>query len=328
VTGAEVASGGLPWVTVIDQASGEIRARFLAYEPRFRGGVRVAVGDVDRDGIDEIVTASGPGRLGEVRVFRQDGTELVAYRTFPFVRNFRGGIEIAIGDVTGDGFIDLVATAARGPGDVRVFTITPDAADPVANSPVRAFMAFPRHVLGGATVATADIGIFTDGALVDAGSRDGRMEIAVGSGPGMAPLVTIYDVSAAPIVVRRLRPLVPTLRGGLALAAGRYDDDAADDIIVSAGRRGGSRVEVWSGSPTAGLLARHHAFAELSRLQAAVFAAGIDDDGDGRIDSLLVAEGPGGLDRGLRRIGSGLGVAGGVTPLRGPVRVANSRPRN
>jgi hypothetical protein len=314
---------------VVDQASGEVRGRFLAYEPGFRGGVRLAVGDVDGDGIDDVVTAPGPGRVGEVRVFRQDGSELVAYRTLPFARNYRGGIEIAVGDVTGDDFIDLVAAASRGPGEIRVFAIAPAAADPVANRPVRAFMAFPRHVLGGATVATADIGTFSGGVLVDAGTRDGRMEIVVGSGAGMAPLVAIYDVSATPAVVRRLRPLVPTLRGGLALAAGRYDDDAVDDIIVTAGRRGGSLVEVWSGrqataQPT--LLVRQRAFAELSRLDGAVFAAGIDADGDGRIDSLLVAEGPGGLDRGLRRIGGGLVVAG-ATALRGPVRVAASRPR-
>ena len=316
-------------MTVFDQASGEVRARFLAYEPGFRGGVRVAVGDLDGDGIDDVVTAPGPGRAGEVRVFRQDGTELVAYRTLPFARNYRGGVEIAVGDVTGDGFLDLVTAASRGPGDVRVFAITPAAADPVANRPVRAFQAFPRTVLGGATVATADIGTFSGGVLGSA-ARDGRMEIVVGSGAGLAPLVVIYDVSAAPVVVRRWRPLAPTLRGGLALAAGRYDDDAADDIIVSAGRRGGSLVEVWSGNIRAAqpaLLARQRAFAELSRLDGAVFAVGIDEDGDGRVDSLVAAEGQGGGDRGIRRIGGG-GIAGSLaTALRGPMRLAASRAR-
>ncbi|NCX97079.1 MAG: hypothetical protein EBX35_00400 [Planctomycetia bacterium] len=156
------------------------------------------------------------------------------------------------------------------------------------------------------------------------------MEIVVGSGPGIAPLVVIYDVSSAPVVIRRLQPLTPALRGGLALAAGRYDSDQADDIIVSAGRRGGALVEVWSGRPTAAqpiLLARQRAFAELSRLEGAVFAAGVDDDGDGRIDWLLATEGAGGIDRGVRRIGGGPLASSLGAALRGPLRLAASRPR-
>jgi hypothetical protein len=327
---SEAAGRGQPWVTVIDQASGAVRSRFLAYESSFRGGVRLAVGDLDGDGTADVATASGPGRPGEIRVFRQDGVELLGYRTLPFGPAYRSGVELAVGDVTGDARLDLVAAASRGAGAVRVFAITPTAVDPVANLAIRAFTAFPRTTIGGASVATADIGTFSAGILVDAGRRDGRMEIVVGSGAGIAPLVLIYDVSAAPVVIRRLRPLTPAVRAGLALAAGRYDNDQADDIIVSAGRRGGSLVEVWSGRQTTAqpiLLARQRAFAELSRLEGAIFAAGVDDNGDGRIDWLMAAEGTGGIDRGVRRIGGGPLASSIGAALRGPLRLAVSRPR-
>lgn len=330
MTAVDISASGQPLVTVADRATGQVRSTFLAYEPGFRGGVRLAVGDLDGDGEDDVATAPGPGRVGEVRVFRQDGTELPAFRTLPFGRAYRGGLELAVGDVTGDGWRDLVIAAARGPGDIRVFAVTPAAADPVANQPVRTFQAFRRNAIGGATVATADIGTFSGGVLVDAQRRDGRMEIVVGSGAGTAPLVAIYDVSATPVVVRSWRPLLPTLYAGVAVAAGRYDADAADDIIVSAGRRGGAIVEVWSARPAAAqpvLLAQHRAFAETSRTPGAIFAVGIDDSGDGRIDALLAAEGQGGADRGLRRIWGVLAASGLSTPLRGPIRVAATRPR-
>jgi FG-GAP repeat len=34
---------------------------FMAYDPTFRGGVRVAAGDVNNDGKDDIIVGAGPG---------------------------------------------------------------------------------------------------------------------------------------------------------------------------------------------------------------------------------------------------------------------------
>src|SRR5258708_7019589 len=57
--GAEV--GNRPAVRVIDTATGATKYAFEAYESSFRGGVRVATGDVNGDGVPDIVTAPGPG---------------------------------------------------------------------------------------------------------------------------------------------------------------------------------------------------------------------------------------------------------------------------
>src|SRR5262244_3446756 len=42
---------------------------FLAYRPSFTGGVRVAVGDVNGDGVSDMITAPGPGMAPRIRVF-------------------------------------------------------------------------------------------------------------------------------------------------------------------------------------------------------------------------------------------------------------------
>ena len=42
---------------------------FMAYHPDFRGGVRVAVGDVDGDGAADVITAPGPGMPPLVRLY-------------------------------------------------------------------------------------------------------------------------------------------------------------------------------------------------------------------------------------------------------------------
>lgn len=60
--------GGGPRVDVIDTAARTPRASIFAYEPEFRGGVRVAAFDRDADGFDELATRSGYGGGPRLRV--------------------------------------------------------------------------------------------------------------------------------------------------------------------------------------------------------------------------------------------------------------------
>ena len=63
IVGTDIGCITGPFVRVIDPDTGADRIiPFFAYEPRFRGGVRVYGADVTGDGIPEILTAPGPGR--------------------------------------------------------------------------------------------------------------------------------------------------------------------------------------------------------------------------------------------------------------------------
>jgi hypothetical protein len=270
-------------ITVIDPYTNTVRRQFALFEPAYRGGVRVSVGDVDGDGVDEIIAAPGAGRVGEIRVFRQDGTELTAYRTFPFGPSYRNGVEIAVGDIDGDGDDDIVAAASRGPGDVRVFQVNPGAADPVADTPIKSFRAFAASFKGGATVAVADLGTYAGGTTVDSNVPDGKMEIVVGSGAGMRATVQNYDVSGTPRLIDTLLPLPSTFRNGVSVSSARVNGDAIDDIIVSSGRGGSTVRETFDGriSPaTNALLHRDAVFADIGATAAPLFSAAIDLDGD------------------------------------------------
>jgi cyclophilin family peptidyl-prolyl cis-trans isomerase len=330
VTGADIGAGSQPLVTVIQAASGDIQGQpFLAYESSFRGGVRVAVGDVVGDGTQQIITAPGPGREGQIRVFRQDGTEITTFRSLPYGPGYRGGIEIAVGDINGDGTDDIVTAASRGPGLVRVFYATGQAAQPLPGAPSTAFRAFPRSFNGGATVAVGDFGTFTAGALTNANAPDGRMEVVVGSGSGMARRVLVYDLSAAPRVVRTITPLGSNLRGGIAVSTGRYDANTIDDIIVAGGFGASSRIEVYSGVTTGNpsRLAAQQAFAALGRSNLPVYAAAIARPSDGQMLSLAVVQGGNRTQQGVRRIGLPTATTEtSLTPLSGPLRIAASRP--
>jgi hypothetical protein len=89
-------------VGVYDGVSGAQLASFLAYDSSFAGGVRVAAGDVNGDGVVDVVTGAGPGGSPHVKVF--DGVTGAEFRSFfAFDPGFTGGVFVAAGDMTGDG---------------------------------------------------------------------------------------------------------------------------------------------------------------------------------------------------------------------------------
>ena len=260
---------------VLDPTTGIVKAQFYAFEVGFRGGVRVYGEDLTGDGINEIITASGPGRVGEIRVFTQNGVELQQYRTLPFGAGYNGGVEVAAGPVLAAGHNDLIASKSSGVSQVSVFAVTPGAADPVANAPSRTLQPFASNFGGGATVTAADVGTFSGSTLVSA-SPDGIAELVVGTGPGRRATVNVYNaVPTTPTLVNTFQPISLGFSGGVAVST-LYASAAgvADQILVAAGIGGGSKVQTFSGTgkiPTASFAA----FAGSRAQVVPVFAAAL-----------------------------------------------------
>src|SRR5262249_19127467 len=76
---AAAAASGQPTVNIYN-IDGSLKTSFLAYGSAFLGGVRVAVGDVNGDGVPDIVTAAGPGGSPHVKVF--NGTDFSLLYSF------------------------------------------------------------------------------------------------------------------------------------------------------------------------------------------------------------------------------------------------------
>ena len=332
--GAEIGPASTPLVQLVDAVTGVVLAQATAFEPAFRGGARVAMGDVDADGTAEVIAASGPGRVGEIRVFRQQMSgstiilaEMPAYRTFPFGTAYTGGVEVSVGDLDGNGREDLVAAMSRGAGTVSAFRSV-NAADPIENTPYKTFTPFNARFDGGATVTVADVGTFSQGRLTNAAVADGRMEIVVGSGAGVRSTVLVYDVSATPRVVTTILPFPVQQVGGVSVSAGRLNTDTIDDILVASGRGGGSLTRIYNGrvdqaAPAA--LVSSTAFAALARPNAPVFMAPIDLDADGRIDRLYGTQGDAGGSQGVLHVATSGARVGAFGSLQGPLRIAAFR---
>ena len=246
ILGTDIGCTSTPLVQVLDPVTGAVLTQFFAYEPSFRGGAHVYGYDMTGDGIDEIVTAPGPGRPGEVRVFTQTGVELPQYRMFPFGAGYTGGVEVAAGAVTGVGTTQLVTGQQRGTSLVRVFDVTPGSG--ISSTPIRQMQPFGPSFRGGVTVATADIGTFSGASLTSA-APDGITEVIVGSGPGIPATVKSYNaVTAPPVVVNTVKPIGKGYSGGVSVAALPGATGAAAGVLVSAGVNGGSKVETYRGT--------------------------------------------------------------------------------
>lgn len=300
IVGTDIGCVTGPFVRVIDPDTGADRIiPFFAYEPSFRGGARVYGADVTGDGIAEILTAPGPGRPGEIRVFTDTGTPLPQYNFFPFGPGYTGGIEIATGSVTAAGTIQIVAGQSRG-GTARVFNVTPGAATPVASAPIRQVQPFGARFRGGISVATADIGTF-NGRTMTSSSPDGITELVFGSGPGTRATVQVSNgVPNSPVVVNSFNPISRTYNRGVSVSRlPSATPGNADKILVAAGSNGGSLVETYAGISTT----REAFFRAYAGSRADVFAAAINEN------EIFSVEGQFGRTNGVRRNSS---TAGGV----------------
>lgn len=108
VIGAGAGFGPMVRLYTLD---GVLESQFYAYEQSFRGGVNVAAGDVNGDGIAEIVTGPGQGGKAWIRVFDQSGllnnqSNFEAYSSFGFP-----GIDVRVMDVDFDGVGDIVGVS-------------------------------------------------------------------------------------------------------------------------------------------------------------------------------------------------------------------------
>ena len=266
------------------------------FEAKFKGGVRAVLGDLDADGKAEVIAVPGYGRTGEAVVYVQqidDAGKVTLvkdskYTLQPFGAAYRGGLHVAVGDFDGNGTDDLAVSKDIGKGEVKVYTSTLNASQPWAL--YRSFTPSIAGSIAGVRLAAADFGTFASGVTTDATKVDGRDELVVGSGPGVAAVVQVLDLSGTvEKVVKTVSPFPAPFKGGVNIVAGRFNADAVADLFIAPHGGGQSKIEVIDGRVGAATtpLSEIAVFGDLTSKPVGVLIAATDTDGDGLVDQVI-----------------------------------------
>lgn len=210
-----------------------------AFDKAFLGGVRVAVGDFNADGVYDLVVGTGPGVPTLVRVL--DGkTQQELFRIAPFEPTFLGGVFVAAGDLNGDGHDDLVISPDEG-GGPRLRVISGKDFSQIVDF----FGIEDTNFRGGVRPAVADINF------------DGYADLGVAAGFGGGPRIALFfgqtlgqlDANGLPPkMVADFFLFEETLRNGAFLSLGDVNGDEIADIIGGGGPGGGPRVFIPDGA--------------------------------------------------------------------------------
>lgn len=183
--------GGGPRVRVVSGKDGSTLADFLGIDDaKFRGGTRIATGDISGDGIPDLIVAAGVGGGPRIAIF--DGTTLrpgvtpvrVMNDFFSFESTLRDGTFVAAGDTDANGRADLVVGAGPG-GAPRVVVF--DGVQLVQSGPTNAlaasfFVGDPTG-RGGVPVAVRNV------------DADSKAEVLAGAVAGSPPRIGVFKVA-------------------------------------------------------------------------------------------------------------------------------------
>ena len=214
--------GGGPQVRIFRQ-DGTIQAQFFVFAKDFRGGIDVAAGDVDGDGIDEIIATPLDDASPLVRVLTKEG--LILNEFFAYGESFKGGLHVAAADLNGDGRAEIVTGPNRGGGpQVRIFR--PD------GSVITQFFAYGKTFRGGIDVAAIPA------------NGDSPAMIATGAGPGGGPHVRVFTPQGT--LITQFFPYNKEFHGGVRVAFGDIVDSIpGPEIATAPADRGGPDYRVY-----------------------------------------------------------------------------------
>jgi hypothetical protein len=250
---------------------GEWNLAFSAYDT-YQQGVRVAVGDVNGDGRNEIVTAPGRDAWTELKIF--DGRSFRQLKTvLPFKdAAWWAGAYVATGDTNGDGRDEIVEGLDAG------CCTTLHVLDATSGNDLSGFFPYGDQSDVGARVAAGDLN--GDGTADVIAVPLGSTRISAFRLSGGAPFRTIEAFGSE-------------VGGPISIAAGNLTGDARAEIVAAAPTYSGADVKIFNAATGTAETALYPYGGD--SVSSVAVALG-DVNGDGKRDIVLSADTPDGTE--------------------------------
>jgi len=221
------AKGEVPKIFVLD-GQGKLETSFLAFPHSFRGGVNVAVADLNGNGQANIIATPESNGPGKVRIFSAQGKLIREFMVDS--KAWRGGLSVAAGDLDGKQNQEIVvgySTPGQSPV-VKIFT--------TKGKILSAFYAYEKNFRGGVKVAVTNLyGHY----------NRGQEQIIVAPGPGRNPQIRIYNNRA--ILLKKFLAYKTNWQGGVNLTAGDTNNNGRGEIILGAEPGADPHVRIFDG---------------------------------------------------------------------------------
>jgi lipoprotein-anchoring transpeptidase ErfK/SrfK len=180
---------------------------FLAFDENFKKGVSVSTGDVNGDGVAEIIASQNRGGAPVVVIFDGAGKKLEQFFAYPSKN--RSGVDTITSDLNRDGKAEIVSASYEVKSLIKIF----DASGLILQSFTSPFN--PK------TVSASSV-------------LNQLPEIILGSAPGTTATVASYFSDGTPGHVK-FTPFGNNFKNGMAVAAANIDGDSDPEIIVAPG---------------------------------------------------------------------------------------------
>ncbi|MEI6528843.1 MAG: S8 family peptidase [Candidatus Falkowbacteria bacterium] len=206
-------------------ANGDL-VKNINWTEKIGSNVSLATGDVNGDGIEEIIIGAAPGSDPNVMIFNKDGKLVKKFLAFD--KNFRGGINVAVSISSNNDQAEIItAPASRGTAQVRIFNNQ--------GKLQKQFLAGDKKYIGGLNIAVGDL------------EGKGENKIVVAYASGQEPQLKIYSRDGK--LIGAWLAYEKKFRGGVKVAVaninGRKDHDRAE-IIVSPGKGREPQVKIFN----------------------------------------------------------------------------------
>jgi subtilisin-like proprotein convertase family protein len=268
-----------------------LAAAIKPFGTTFSGGARVALGDFNGDGNDELAVAQGfGGNKVKIYAMNPDGSVGGLMDSFLPFGAFGGGMHLAAGDLDGDGRDELAVSQGSNGSGVRIFADT-NGDGKVSDNQTDSLNPFGAFV-GGARVAMADT------------NNSGGAELIIARGPGGPATVMVATDADADrqvsddLLLENFLAFGAGYTGGVNVAAGAINGaNGGGAEIMVARETGPATVKIYSDADADGLASDDAVWDFYNptpgTTTGARLAAG-DTDGSGNLVEVITAAGAGG----------------------------------